>query len=349
VHHGAQVFTYAKVRHVSQEAEGRWRVHFERQDGKPSPGTTGAMSVSADIVVLAAGTLGSTEILLRSREQGLSLSDRLGQRFSANGDIIAFGYGSKMAVNAIGVGHPSKVEGLDVGAAVSGQIEIVDEDDLAKSLTIQEGVLPSALAPILPVLFLPNGRLLGALQSLISGVYKGPFAGLQTFFAVSHDSSAGRLLLEDDRISLQWPAAKDEPVYQRLDAALEALAKRAGGNYVKNPLAGTVMGRQPATAHPLGGCGMGRERGDGVVNHKGQVFDGDARAGSTDVHDGLYVIDGSIIPRSLGANPLLTITALAERAMMHLARDLNLTFDDAPRHREWAMAADAPPLLKAHI
>ena len=52
--------------------------------------------VTADMVVLAAGTLGSTEILLRSREQGLALSDRLGQRFSANGDIIAFGYGAKL-------------------------------------------------------------------------------------------------------------------------------------------------------------------------------------------------------------------------------------------------------------
>ena len=47
--------------------------------------------------------------------------------FSANGDIIAFGYGAKMPVNAVGVGYPSKVEGLEVGAAVSGQIEIVDE------------------------------------------------------------------------------------------------------------------------------------------------------------------------------------------------------------------------------
>ena len=300
------------------------------------------MSVGADIVVLAAGTLGSTEILLRSRAQGLALSDRLGHRFSANGDIIAFGYGGKGPVNGIGVGHPSKVDGLDVGAAVSGQIEIVDEDDLARSLTIQEGVLPSALAPILPVLFLPNGRLLGALQSLVSGVYKGPFAGLQTFFAVSHDSAAGRLGLEDDRISLQWPNARNEPVYQRVDAALEALVKRAGGRYVKNPLAGTMMGHQPATAHPLGGCSMGREREDGVVNHKGQVFDNNPRTGSADVHEGLYVIDGSVIPRSLGVNPLLTITALAERALIHLARDCGLTFNDAPEHREWSVAAEAP-------
>jgi cholesterol oxidase len=288
------------------------------------------MRVCADIVVLAAGTLGSTEILLRSREAGLAVSDRLGHGFSANGDIIAFGYGGRTRVNAIGVGHPPRIESLDVGACVSGQIEIVDEQEVAGSLTIQEGVLPSALAPVLPVLFIPNGRLLGALQSLVSGVYKGPFANLQTFFAVSHDSASGRLVLEDGRVALAWPGAQDEPVYRRLDEALAALVKAAGGSYVKNPLAGTMMGRQPATAHPLGGCGMGRDRGEGVVNHKGQLFAGGADAGSADVHRGLYVMDGSIMPRSLGVNPLLTITALAERAMLHMARDLGLSFDDAP-------------------
>jgi len=330
VRHGAEVFTHAKVRSIAKLAPqpdgGGWRVHLEAQDAEHRP-----PALTADMVVLAAGTLGSTEILLRSREQGLSVSDRLGQSFSANGDIIAFGYGAKVPVNAIGVGFPERVAGLDVGACVSGQIEIVDEQDLANSLTIQEGVLPSALAPILPVMFIPNGRLLGALQSLVAGVYKGPFAGLQTFFAVSHDSASGRLVLEDDRVTVRWPSAKDEPVYRRLDAALEALVGKSGGSYVKNPLAGTVMGQQPATAHPLGGCGMGQARDAGVVDHKCRVFDGRAGAGSTDVHDGLYVIDGSVMPRSLGVNPLLTITALAERAMLHLGRDHGLAFDDAPR------------------
>ncbi len=329
--HGAEIFTHARVRRVApandKSDDRRWQVHLERLDG-PNGAPAAQKHISAGMVILAAGTLGSTEILLRSRAAGLVLSDRLGQRFSANGDIIAFGYGGKTRVNAVGVGHPPRVEGLDVGACVSGQIEIVDEENLAGSLTIQEGVLPSALAPVLPVLFIPNGRLLGALQSLVSGVYRGPFANLQTFFAVSHDSASGRLVLEDDRVALAWPGAGDEPVYKRLDDALAALVKAAGGSYVKNPLAGTMMGRQPATAHPLGGCGMGRDRHEGVVNHKCQVFDG--AVGPADVHPGLYVIDGAVIPRSLGVNPLLTITALAERAMMHLAGDLALSFDDAP-------------------
>jgi cholesterol oxidase len=324
--HGAEIFTGARVRRVAKAGDGRWDVHLERLD-QPKGGADRALRVSADIVVLAAGTLGSTEILLRSRDAGLPLSERLGQRFSANGDIIAFGYGGKTRINAIGVGHPPRLEGLDVGACVSGQIEIVDEADLANSLTIQEGVLPSALAPLLPVLFIPNGRLLGALQSLVSGVYKGPFANLQTFFAVSHDSASGRLVLEDDRIALSWPAAGAEPVYERLDEALAALVQGVGGSYVKNPLAGTMMGRQPATAHPLGGCGMGRERSEGAIDHKCRVFDGTG-AGAADAHRGLYVMDGSIMPRSLGVNPLLTITALAERAMLHLARDWGLSCDD---------------------
>ncbi|MDX2158688.1 MAG: GMC oxidoreductase [Hyphomicrobiaceae bacterium] len=325
--HGAAVFCELRVSHVRKAPGGRWRVHAVRLDAVPK-GVAQEITLEADMVVLAAGSLGSTEILLRSRENGLPLSDRLGQRFSANGDIIAFGYGAKVPVDAIGIGHPPRI-GLQVGAAVSGQIDIEDPGDLANEMHIQEGVMPSALAPMLPVLFVPNGRLLGALQSLINGVYKGPLASLQTFFAVSHDSAGGSFRLVEDKLTLAWPGAADEPVYRRLDAALSALVERSGGSYVKNPLAGSVMGNQPATAHPLGGCGMGREAGDGVVDHKCRVFAG--RDAGTGVHDGLYVIDGAIIPRSLGVNPLLTITALAERALLHMAAEHRLTFDDAPR------------------
>lgn len=321
--HGAEIFTEIKADWIEKTLEGTWRVHTLGM-GDETP-----RSIEAGVVIVAAGTLGSSELMLRSRAKGLAVSDRLGQRFSANGDIIAFGYGAKVPVNAVGVGHPAKIE-REIGASVSGQLEYLDAERLDHELRVQEGVMPSALAPVLPLLFVPNGRLLGALKSLISGVYDGPFKHLQTYFAVSHDSASGRFTLEDDRLRLSWPGAKDEAVYQRLDKALQEIVGHGGGDYVKNPLAGSVMGHQPATAHPLGGCGMGRDASDGVVNHKCEVFDAGSGSETTAVHAGLYVIDGSVMPRSLGVNPLMTITAVSERAMIHFAADHGLTFDDVP-------------------
>lgn len=324
--HGAELFTHARVRHLEKATDGVWRIVVDRSDAPRD--AQAACTIEAGIVVLAAGTLGSTEILLRSAERGLALSDRLGQRFSANGDIIAFGYGTSQTVNAIGVGHPAKTDIDTVGAAVTGQIEIRSAGDLDLEINIEEGVLPSALAPVLPVLFMPNGRLLGALQSLVSGVYKGPFSRLQTYFAVSHDTAAGRLVLDKGELRLSWPGANDEPVFKRLDSVLGKLVAELGGSYVKNPLAGSVMGHQPATAHPLGGCAMAADRTAGVVDHASRVFTTSPGTGDTDVHSGLYVIDGSIIPRSLGVNPLLTITALAERALIHIGSELSLSMRD---------------------
>ncbi len=325
--HGAEIYTEIRVSHIEKSDNG-WRVFCHAADASQSgEGESETLVVETDRVVLAAGTLGSTEILLRSRNMGLALSDRLGRRFSANGDIIAFGYGADDRVNSIGVGHPPRVDLGDIGACVSGQIKISDPGNLDREIYVQEGVLPSALAPLLPMLFIPGGRILGALQSLIKGVYNGPFASLQTFFAVSHDRAEGEMILNDDRLTLSWPCVAEEPVYARLDEMLEKITGGAGASYVKSPLSETMVGSRPATAHPLGGCAMGSDRSFGVVNHKCQVFDGTPESAASAVHKGLYVCDGSVIPRSLGVNPLLTITALTERAMILMARDHNWNFE----------------------
>jgi cholesterol oxidase len=323
--HGAEIFTELSVSHVEKRSGG-WRVHFapsEEKDGE-------ARFVDAKTVVLAAGTLGSTEILLRSRDCGLTLSDRLGHSFSANGDIIAFALGGRERVNAVGVGEPPKFTGDTVGACVAGQIELPDEETLDNSMVIQEGVMPSALAPLLPVFFIAGGRILGAAKSLIKGVYQGPLSRLHTFFVVSHDDAKGQIKLDKGHAQIHWPNVGEQPVYARVDAALTKAAKAVGAHYIKSPMAAT-MGTKPATAHPLGGCGMGEEAASGVVNHKCQVFAGVQGEG---VHAGLYVCDGAVVPRSIGVNPLLTITALTERAMVHFARDHNLGFDTDPIREE---------------
>ncbi|TFG86431.1 MAG: GMC family oxidoreductase [Hyphomicrobiales bacterium] len=319
--HGAEIFTELSVSRIAREGR-HWRVYFAPTDEPDARERV----VEAKTVVLAAGTLGSTEILLRSREHGLPVSDRLGERFSANGDIIAFALGGKGRVNAIGVGHPPKFDGDAIGACVTGEIELHDHDQLDHSMFLQEGVMPSALAPLLPVFFISGGRLLGAAQSLIKGVYHGPLQTLHTFFVVSHDDACGRISLINGRAQVEWPHVGEQPVYARVDAALTKAAESVGGRYIKNPLAATTMGTKPATAHPLGGCGMGDDAAGGVVNHKCQVFNN--KGG---VHAELYVCDGSVIPRSIGVNPLLTITALTERAMIHFARDHSLGFDTSPR------------------
>ena len=78
------------------------------------------------------------------------------------------------------------------------------------------------------------------------------------------------------------------------------------------------------SVHPLGGCCMGDRAEQGVVNHKGQVFAGVAGAA---VYENLYVDDGAVLPRSLGVNPSLTISAVAERTCALIAKDRGWTID----------------------
>ncbi|MCK5355703.1 MAG: hypothetical protein KAJ63_11330, partial [Methyloprofundus sp.] len=77
------------------------------------------------------------------------------------------------------------------------------------------------------------------------------------------------------------------------------------------------------TVHPLGGCNMGSDTSQGVVNHKGQVFTGNG----SDVYENLYISDGAVIPTSLAVNPLLTISAITERCCMIMAEERQWTID----------------------
>jgi cholesterol oxidase len=225
-------------------------------------------------------------------------------------------------------------------------------------LAIVECALPSSMAAILPALLAPGSAVFGkdgsrtlanelaelgrSAHSLVGGAYKGAVHNTQTFLAVGHDSADGRLKMTGDRVTVAWPNAASQAVFQRIEEVLTAAAHATGGTYMRNPASENLLGGNLMTVHPLGGCAMAEDRTAGVVNHKGQVFD-PAGADPSSVHDGLYVCDGSVIPSSLGVHPLFTITAVAERAMLHLAHDHGWTISDGPPPRRVDPSDPVPP------
>jgi cholesterol oxidase len=150
----------------------------------------------------------------------------------------------------------------------------------------------------------------------------------QTYLAMAHDDGAGELRLEEDRLHLSWDGVGRQEVFDRVNTKLEQATRAMGGTFVKNPLSSALAGNSLVTVHPLGGCAMADEAEHGVVDHEGRVFSGPT---GTQVHEGLYVCDGAIIPRPLGVNPLLTIAALAERFCDLLARRQGWSVDRTPR------------------
>jgi cholesterol oxidase len=201
-------------------------------------------------------------------------------------------------------------------------------------MLIEEGAIPSSLGPILATSMLVSARLVGRdtdqglrdyaaeryreFQGLVPGGSTGAVGNTQTFLAMAQDDACGRIELTDDRARISWPACGSQSIFERIDRELLRATEALGGTYLKNPAWAERMGKSLVTVHPLGGCAMGDTAEAGVVDDRGRVF-----AGSTGdaVHEGLYVSDGSVIPRSLGVNPFLTISALAERTAALIAAE----------------------------
>jgi choline dehydrogenase-like flavoprotein len=148
----------------------------------------------------------------------------------------------------------------------------------------------------------------------------------QAYLVTTHEGGAGSMRLENGRLQIEWPHVGDQPIFERVNETLAEATRALGGKYLINPVWSAIFNKDLITVHPLGGCVMAADAAHGVVNHKGQAFSGGS---GTAVHEGLYVCDGSTIPRSLGAGPLLTISALSERACALLARDRGWHIDYA--------------------
>jgi cholesterol oxidase len=321
---GARIFTEIEVRTIAREKDD-WIVEFVVPRGPLQSTKKG--SVRAPIVVLGAGSMGSTEILLRSREIGFS--KHLGERFSANADIMGMSYNGERRTDVLAYGaHASEWR---VGPSIASHGDYRRGGPLELRFLLLEGVIPSALQTSV-------GRAFGAWAMVGAGLTSeqkqriakdlagapprdGALNHSLLFLACGHDSARGKYVLkdEDDRVVIEWPEVGREPAFARITEEMEALARAHGGVFVPNPRSTLFGGSRQMTVHPLGGCPMADDVDRGVVDDHGRVFANDG------IHRGLYVTDGAIIPRSLGVTPLLTISALAERATEAMIEDAKRT------------------------
>jgi cholesterol oxidase len=332
--HGAELYTEIDVRRVEAQRRG-YNVYFEptalhreRFDAPP-------LHVHGDVVILGAGAIGSSEILLRSRAAGLPVSNQLGKRFSGNATTIAFGHQVSVNVHAVG-GAPDGV----VGPAIAGMITARDAD--GQPMVIQETAIPRPLTTVVSNILRWSGTLSASSGSPLTGRRSLRLLreNTQCYAVTARDDAGGRVSVEDGRVRLRWPGAGLQPVVSAIHEELRTVTAALGGRLVANPAWENLPKQPPMTTHPLGGCAMAEDGKSGVTDHRGRVFRGDG----PEVHEALLVCDGSVLPGALGCNPLLTISALAERAVALLLRDYPSTASERPMVRHPVVANHASEL-----
>ena len=330
---GAELLTGAEVTAFEPLDGGGFRISYLTHPGREQH------TVGAKRLVLSAGTLGSTFLLLKNRSALPGLSPRLGSRFCGNGDLLTF------AVNTSEVTDPAR--GPVITSAIRYPDDLDGEGDSGRGFYIEDAGVPGfvpwlvqsseaagSLRRAAKVAWLIlRQRLVGDPESNLSaeaagilgdGKLSGSFLPL---LGMGRDIPDGTMkLTKRDYLDIDWRTRKSGPYFDRVRAESRRLAEAMGAEkLVDNPL---WLLRRVITVHPLGGCPMGRTPEEGVVDPQGRAFG----------CEGLHVADGSVMPGPVGPNPSLTIAALAAR--LHtpgresgtaLMFHLTITADDTDR------------------
>ncbi len=303
---GAQVHALTTVTAVRPRGAG-YAIDLERT-GAWVPGRS-RRTVTADQVVVAAGTYGTQRLLHRMRRDGHlpHLSPRLGELTRTNSESL-------------------------LGARADRH-----DADFSRGVAITSSFRPAPDTHVEPVRYGAGSNLMGLLSTvLIDGdgsrprwraalreLARQPVRSLRrlsvrrwsqrTVIVLAMQSVDNSLTVTGGRGRLgrfgRWrltsrpglgtPSPSWIPVaHDAVRRLARVIGGEAGGNLAD--LAGATM-----TAHFLGGAPIGRDPEHGVVDGWHRVFG----------HPGLHVVDGAAVSANLGANPSLTITAQAERAM----------------------------------
>ena len=273
--------------------------------------TNTAFELTTKMLIVAGGSIGSTGLLLRSKTAFTAARDldpghMLGKALSANGDYGVSGI--------VGDAFANDVDGYK-GKPMSSFSPSFFAQHKFILIPFYAAPLYLALGQFSSLLRADNPAALGrGSASVLDGERDWGLAYKQrlqqfgkrmlTMGCLCLDACEGEIRLDSqDRPTVRW-AATSEQTESRWSAAVKAMSDiyaALGGemyldSYRKD---GTVH-----TSHPLGGCRM-TERATphlGVVDPFGESIN----------NRNLFVVDSATIPTALGANPSLTIAAVAE-------------------------------------
>jgi cholesterol oxidase len=262
-------------------------------------------------------------LLLKMKSRGAfpGISNLLGSRFCGNGDLMTFALETTKRKDGERV---ARLIDAGYGPVITSRIRFKDREEggEGRGFYIEDAGYPHFVNWILETVETPGeairqfwGGLAGRfLDKLLSrepetdiGAEVARLLGSTEFSAdllpllgMGRDVPDGTLTLRDDeRLDLDWRVERSRAYFDGIREKMRDVAEELGARF-SDPLGHLD---RVATVHPLGGCPMGRDATEGVVNPYGAVFG---------CPPGLYVADGSVMPGPVGPNPSLTIAALAD-------------------------------------
>lgn len=300
---GAEVRPLHIVRIIEPLNDG-YRIHFDRIEG----GTLKRGSLTARLVVVAAGSLGSSELLLRCQKQHKSLpkfGKALGSKWCSNANYLSPAFHTGDPV------YPSRGPTITAGIRFFGNNEYK-----GSRFMIEDGGVPDLLKQNPEALRNLSGnarRFRVPLEALYQGINKQSFDALMPWFAQGRDQPIGKFKVErwflgligNYVFRLSWDPKGARKVLDTIQEIHRTLAEKTEGRIPFQPPNALI------TPHPLGGCPMASDAENGVVNHLGETF----------AYRNLYVADGAILPGPVGHNPSKTIAALSERISEHIVAE----------------------------
>jgi cholesterol oxidase len=332
--HPARVETLCEVKTIAPLEAVGYKVEFLRHDPDTIDPATGKcpppprITIACQRLIIAAGTFGSPYLLMRNLAAFPRLNrEPLGSRFSVNGDLLTFVINSRERRNGKLV--PRRLD-PSFGPVITSAIRVGDSLDgngaKGRGFYLEDAGIPYLFSWIAELSGLPGTLVRGLKFLKLRAKYRtglnndanlsaeianllGPAAttmGTLALISMGRDFANGRLSLKGDLLDCDWTQKKSQSYFDRVRQTGEAIAQSLNGKYLDTPSYRYL--HQVLTAHPLGGCPMGFNAEDGVVNSYGEVFG----------YPGLYVVDGSVMPGPVGPNPSLTIAAISDRAAGHI-------------------------------